>query len=506
MRTELPPCSCSAAGWCERYKSHVNEHRKHLCETRPKYRELWDKLAEGPISAPPTPPPEPPPACVHRGEKVREDRCRLAVCVGGPVVDVFACAVHGECTLNQHAIPGVKVCRKCEDRATEIVPRGPVRVVFFTPGLLGGGAERWIVTLCKLWRTDVGGTGVVLADWAGSEPGMVDELQRCGVAVYGSDKLPKDAANAPQVKRFPSLGDAARAALAEADVVISWGWGDVHQVLADAGWLGPHVVVSHGSCDWSKRLLNGPSRAATHLAAVSEAAAQSFPEDQRDRVKVLWNGIEVDRIVPSRDRWDVRGSWGCGREMLVGYLGRHAVSKRPEAVALAVAELRRRGISAKGVWIGAGTHTAQVKRTCEGIAPGACVWVDPPDHVGDALAALNCLVLASPSEGMSLALCEAWAAELPTVATPVGAVPELHRDFGPLCEVVPVGADAVQLADAVMRATGAGNRHRVRYAREITLREFSAARMARRWADWLGEIQRNTITASVRGSIATRTP
>jgi len=68
-----------------------------------------------------------------------------------------------------------------------------------------------------------------------------------------------------------------------------------------------------------------------------------------------------------------------------------------------------------------------------------------------------------------------------------------------------VGADAAQLADAVMRATGAANLRTVAYAREITLREFSAARMARRWADWLREIQRNTITASVRGSIATRT-
>jgi hypothetical protein len=478
--------------------------RHRLCQTSKAYRKSFVEAASEPDPEPlALIPPEDLP-CIHRGSVTRQERCRLESCIGGPLFDVFDCKKHGECGIQNRAVKGLAVCKRCEDRMERRV--GPIRVVFFSPGLLGGGAERWIVTLAKTWKTDVAATGVVLADWAGSEPGMVEELQRCGVTVYGGDKVPKDAANAPQVKRFPTLRDATQAALAEADVVISWGWGDVHRVLAGADWRGPHVVVSHGSCDWSKRLLDGPSRAATHLAAVSEAAALSFPEDQRDRVRIMRNGIEVDRIVPSRDRWDVRRSWGCGREMLVGYLGRHAVSKRPEAVALAVAELRRRGINAKGVWIGAGTHTDLVKRTCEGIAPGACVWVDPPGHVGDALAALDCLVLASPSEGMSLALCEAWAAGVPTVATPVGAVPELHRDFAPLCEVVPVGADAVQLADAVMRATGAGNLRRVAYAREVTLREFSAARMARRWADWLGEIQRNTITASVRGSIATRTP
>lgn len=476
-------CQCESAGWCETLRREMSGRAHTLCKTDDRYRKMFATQPaedERQLLAPDDLP------CSHRLPVVRVDRCRLAQCVGGPNVQVFGCGVHGECTVNQHAIPGVTVCRKCEKR-TESGQRADtkrtLRVVFFTPGLLGGGAERWIVTLAKSWRSDVVATGVVLADWAGSEPGLVDELVRCGVQVHGGSKLPTDAVNAPQVIRHGTLREATVAALADADIVISWGWGDVHRTLSDAGWTGPHVVVSHGACDWSKRLLDGPSRVATHLVAVSEAAAKSFPPDQRDRVKVLWNGIEVDRVVPSRDRDAVRASWGCGpRDALIGYLGRHAVSKRPEAIAEAVAELRRRGYYANGVWIGAGTHTALVKRQCEETAPGCCIWIDPPDHVGDALAALDCLILASPSEGMSLALCEAWAAGVPTVATPVGAVPELERSFGPLTRRVPVGATPVELADAVESAMARGL---VRHAREVTLREFTAARMARRWADWL---------------------
>jgi len=477
-------CQCESAGWCETLRRDMSGRAHTLCKTDKRYREMFATQPaedERQLLAPENLP------CILRGLPSRTDKCRLATCLGGSTVQVYGCDLHGECTVNQHGIPGVKVCKKCDGRTPEGPPPGPLRVVFFTPGLLGGGAERWIVTLAKSWRSDVVATGVVLADWAGSEPGLVDELVRCGVQVHGGSKLPTDAANAPQVIRHGTLREATAAALSNADVVISWGWGDVNRTLSDAGWRGPHVVVSHGACDWSKRLLDGPSRVATHLVAVSEAAARSFPPDQRDRVKVLWNGIEVDRVVPSRDRDAVRASWGCGpRDALIGYLGRHAVSKRPEAIAEAVAELQRRGYRAKGVWIGAGTHTALVKRKCEETAPGACVWVDPPDHVGDALAALDCLVLASPSEGMSLALCEAWAAGVPTVATPVGAVPELERQFGPLTRRVPVGATPVELADAVESAMARGL---VRHAREVTLREFTAARMARRWADWLGELR-----------------
>jgi glycosyltransferase involved in cell wall biosynthesis len=478
--------------------------RHRLCQTSKAYRKSFVEAASEPVSDAYKLDDLP---CVLRGLPIRMDRCRLAQCVGGPDVQVYGCDLHGECTLNQHAIPGVKVCRKCSGRMAEPPPKpGPIRVVFFSPGMLRGGAERWILSLAKHWKpADVVCTGIVIADGTGSEPELCEEARRLGVTVYGTERQASGFANA-DIDRSATMTEAATKALHNADVVISWGWADVGDVLSLAGWSGPHVLVSHGACDWSSARLERACETATHLAAVSEAAAGSFPATQRDRVKVLWNGIEVDRVVATRDRDAVRASWGCRREMLVGYLGRHSKEKRCEAVALAVSELRRRGINAKGVWIGNGWQTELVKRTCEGIAPGACVWVDPPDHVGDALAALDCLVLASPSEGMSLALCEAWAAGVPTVATPVGAVPELHCDFGTLCEVVPVGADAVQLADAVMRATGAGNLRRVAYAREVTLREFSAARMGRRWADWLGEIQRNTITASVRGSIATRTP
>jgi glycosyltransferase involved in cell wall biosynthesis len=452
--------------------------------------------------------------CPHRGEVLREnvlcDLCGLQ----GVLYTVYACAKHGECSLVPRKKGGkLRDCFKCSIRHEALrmplgtlpvvsgpaVAResaksaagrtGPVRVVFFSPGLLRGGAERWIVTLAKTWRTDVRATAVVLADWAGSEPDLVDELTRCGVVVRAGPHVSR-AENSGSVVRSASLEWAARTALAECDVVISWGWGDVHQVLAKAGWTGPHVVVSHGACEWSQKLLDGPSRAATHLVAVSKAAADAFPAELREKAKILWNGIELDRIAPSRPRDVVRASWGCAPDdVLIGYVGRLAVSKNPVAAAAAAASIQQRFplSNARPVLVGDGTHRDIVVGDCRALCGESLVLVDPPEHIGDAYAALDVLVLASPSEGMSLALIEAWAAGLPTVATPVGAVPELEEEFGRLTVRVNVGEGPEGLANLVLGAT---YRELTGWAQQTAMSHLSAAAMARRWAEFLGEVVR----------------
>jgi hypothetical protein len=98
----------------------------HLCQTRADYREAFAKDAKPAPERDLKTPDELP--CVLRGKIERQDTCRLASCIGGPAVDVFACDLHQLCTVNQHAIPGAKVCRRCDDRA-EARPVVPVAVV-----------------------------------------------------------------------------------------------------------------------------------------------------------------------------------------------------------------------------------------------------------------------------------------------------------------------------------------------------------------------------------------
>jgi glycosyltransferase involved in cell wall biosynthesis len=84
-----------------------------------------------------------------------------------------------------------------------------------------------------------------------------------------------------------------------------------------------------------------------------------------------------------------------------------------------------------------------------------------------------------------LALTEAWYSGVPTVATPVGAVPELEERFGQLTVRVPTEPSAAELAEGVKKALAPENRAVVERARAVTREHFTAAAMGRRWSEYL---------------------
>jgi glycosyltransferase involved in cell wall biosynthesis len=95
------------------------------------------------------------------------------------------------------------------------------------------------------------------------------------------------------------------------------------------------------------------------------------------------------------------------------------------------------------------------------------------------------LVVASHEEGFAMAILEAFAAEVPVVATPVGAVPETEAVYGPLVERVSPGPSPEQLASAIAAAIGPAASERVSAARKIAWKHHSAARMAALWQQFL---------------------
>jgi len=136
-------------------------------------------------------------------------------------------------------------------------------------------------------------------------------------------------------------------------------------------------------------------------------------------------------------------------EIAIGYIGRFSFAKNPMAAAIAAAEL---GPPYRAVYVGP-SHP-QLAQILGQFDPPP-VQVPRTEQIGDVLRGLDCLVLASRTEGFSLALTEAWYCGVPTVATPVGAVPELEERFGPLTVRVPMEPSAAELADGVKEALAA---------------------------------------------------
>lgn len=61
-------------------------------------------------------------ACIHRGAKLRQEPCET--CGGGTRIKIFACAIHGDCQLDDK-IAGVKFCGECAEFAAPPIPPAP---------------------------------------------------------------------------------------------------------------------------------------------------------------------------------------------------------------------------------------------------------------------------------------------------------------------------------------------------------------------------------------------
>lgn len=95
----------------------MDEGLHTLCRRNPKYRALFGNSPQVPDAFRQLTEADLP--CVHRGAKVRDANCQLVDCVGGALFSVFACSVHGECSLQTRGVKGLKACRKCRERAAE---------------------------------------------------------------------------------------------------------------------------------------------------------------------------------------------------------------------------------------------------------------------------------------------------------------------------------------------------------------------------------------------------
>jgi len=338
-------------------------------------------------------------------------------------------------------------------------PNGQVTIGLITPGLVSAGAEWWTT-----WMTRACDQSAVRVEFV--------------LQVSGKDRT--DPALAAEIRKTcPIYHDAQlpKGVLAKTDVIIAWGGGNVPRSLDSFG--GQLVFVNHASTDKAreivgKALLNGYD----HFVAVSAKAAEYMPRESHPTV--LHNGIDLDRCSPIKGRKATRKRWRAAKDdMCIGFLGRPHANKHPDLLARACELLPTRY---RPVFIG--QFGDYQKRAMADICSRS-VFVDPSPHVGDALAALDGFVLISDHEAMNLATCEAWAAGVPVVTTPVGAVPELEQRNGRLCVTVPVGSDAATVAGAIESALSDENRETVERAAQVVHDHYTLEAMGQRWATYL---------------------
>jgi glycosyltransferase involved in cell wall biosynthesis len=158
-------------------------------------------------------------------------------------------------------------------------------------------------------------------------------------------------------------------------------------------------------------------------AVEADMAAIGIPEERRI---VIPNGIDMQRFQPIKPAGKdaLRCRLGLPQETLVAYTGRLSSEKRVLPLAQQWSALRQAYPDATLVIIGDGPEMSELSKLQ---APGVCLVGSQAD-VTPFLQAADLFVMPSVSEGFSISTLEALACGLPTVATTVGAIPDLVAD------------------------------------------------------------------------------
>jgi glycosyltransferase involved in cell wall biosynthesis len=205
------------------------------------------------------------------------------------------------------------------------------------------------------------------------------------------------------------------------------------------GWIGTIVGKLAGVKVVRTRHLFHPIRSplsynlADRVVAVSRKVAQRLVEGgvKKEKVKVIYTGIDTDRFRPRPTRF--REEIGVGSdEVLVGIVSVLRSAKRHEDLIRAVAPL-----PVKLVIVGDGPKRGELERLVAELGIGdKVIFTGERGDVEKVYPALDIAVLPSRSEALGTMLLEAQACEVPVIGSRVGGIPEavLEGETGLLFE------------------------------------------------------------------------
>jgi len=137
-----------------------------------------------------------------------------------------------------------------------------------------------------------------------------------------------------------------------------------------------------------------------------------------DRVCVIQNGVTQEPLRPRRiGRTQINAA---PNDVVVGFVGRLAPQKDPEALVHALSLARQRAPQLRLVMVGEGPLRAKIEALCDRLSLRARVDMLGWQPASDWLAAMDLLAMPSRYEAMPYILIEALNARLPVITTRVG--------------------------------------------------------------------------------------
>jgi glycosyltransferase involved in cell wall biosynthesis len=340
-----------------------------------------------------------------------------------------------------------------------------------------GGTEKLVVEMGLAFKDEFD-----LQVWCLDEPGAwAPRLRSAGVPVHGLWRQPGIDLSVPA--RLARQLRQAGADIVHAHQCSPWFYAALSRVINPR----PRLLLEEHGRFWPepdsprRRRVNrlAINRLTHRFIAVSQDIAQRLERYEgipRDRIEVIYNGVAPAEPLEASAREALRATLGVRPdEILVGTVGRLDPIKNLPMLIEALRQVGATYPGVRGLIVGDGPQRSETARRLG--EAGLSDRVIMTGHRDDACLLLPCMdvfVLASLSEGTSVALLEAMSAAVPPVVTAVGGNPELVED-GRCGWVVPSGnagalaAALTQAADDPQLRLARGLAAQRRFTRRFTL-------------------------------------
>ncbi len=333
------------------------------------------------------------------------------------------------------------------------MPASRPSIAYVALTLNPGGTERLAVDMARAFRHEFDVTMVCLDEpgaWAGS-------LRALGIPVHCVWRQPGLDLNV--VGRLSSLFRRLQPDIVHAHQCTPW----FYAALSRLAWRPPRLLLEEHGRFWPepdkplRRLVNRALIAPlTHRAiAVSKDIRHRLARYEglrADRVDVIYNGVTPAPALGADERRALRASLGLPDDaFVVGTVGRLDPIKNLPMLVEALRQSLPRVPTLHGLVVGDGPERERLRAAIG--AAGLQARMVTTGHRDDARRLTQCMdlfVLASLSEGTSMALLEALAGGVPVAVTDVGGNPEVV-EAGISGWVVPT-QDAPALALAIVEA------------------------------------------------------
>jgi glycosyltransferase involved in cell wall biosynthesis len=327
-----------------------------------------------------------------------------------------------------------------------------VKIVFVSPYVIHGGAERYLALLLAGLDRDAVERIVFL-----KEGPFVDELRGEGYPVEVLPTSPRPPGIVRSALRLRRLLRRARPDVVHADGIK----GALVAVLATIGGGPPVIWVKH-DFSWDGVLTRAVGRRCRVIVAVSAALAEPLGPRVGKRVRVIHNGLPPLSGDPGAGRRRLEQQLGSKPRRIVVLVGRLNPTKGHRELIAVAGGLRERVAGVRVVFIGASDpnhpeEEQELRREAAALGVDDVVaFLGFQEGLYDLIAACDALVIPSVvlgrigKEGFPFTGLESQALGTPVVAYAHGGLPELVGDCGLL---VPPG-DHDALEDALVRLLG----------------------------------------------------